>query len=553
MKKMIFTGLIGMFGILLAGCSVALEPAIIDGLVVDVTNELQLVANEFTRFGEVIDGELVVFEVADAALLGIDIPEIPDFDASFTVELVNADLYEGDGTFYFDSITFSSATLPVIEIDKSGVFTFAIRQDSTADAGWILADDDFEFDVVVSHDLEDDKLVATVESFDFEFLNVFTVDITDDLKNIQPTVISVQFVGDVFLHRGPIEAGRTGHNPETFNFNPFLTHIRPYLDADLRIANMETPVDVLGNNRDITTFPMFNAPFEILEALVYAGFDHVNTANNHSFDRHWAGLVATVENVERAGLTQTGMYTTPEERDVPTIMNINGVKVGFISYTDSVNGLESFVSPEQNQFGVRRFRSHVMDDVESMLADEVWLREQGAEVVIMSLHWGAEYVDEPTQMQRNIARALIDGGVDIIMGKHSHTPQPVEWHYREDGTRGFVMYSLGNFLADQTRLVPVDHRTQFGMLTTVEITRMPNGDINLTNADVLPTLTMRDFNGNVLRHRDDITVLPVIEGQLPEGFNDPLFRDWATRAYNHLNRIVGSDFITRRQGSELFE
>lgn len=361
----------------------------------------------------------------------------------------------------------------------------------------------------------------------------------------EPTTITVQFAGDVFLHRGPIEAARVVGGNDEFDFRPFLTHIRPFIDGDLAIANMETPVDVLGDNRDITTFPLFNAPFEILEALQYAGFHHLNTSNNHSFDRHFGGLVATVNNIERVGLGQTGMYIDAGARNVPTIFDVNGIKVGMISYTDSVNGLEFFVSDEQREFAVRRFRSHTLDDVPSMIESVNWLREHGAEVVIMSLHWGAEYVDHPTQMQELIARALIDGGADIIMGKHSHTPQPVAWHYREDGTRGFIMYSLGNFLADQTRLSPPDNRTQFGMLVTVEITRDNSGKIKLTHADVLPTLCMRDFNGDTLRHINDVTVLPVIQGELPEQFTSQLFRDWGVRAYNHLTRIVGEEFITR--------
>ena len=559
MKRFLLTALTGLAILILAGCNntdTTFEPVGITGFTVEVTTELKLVTHDFTSEGELIEGSLDFVELDYIEGLGIQIPERPELENRFVLELINAEFYHyqnEDLEFVFESQESTAGTFDAIEFIDAGTFTFAISQIADAESDWEIDASIIEIIVTVTEDVENERLVAAVESVEPRFVNTWTVDISDEMQERLPAVINIQFVGDVFLHRGPIEAARTNAGSETFDFRPFLTHISPFINGDLTIANMETPVDVLGDNRDITTFPLFNAPFEILEALYYAGFHHLNTANNHSFDRHWGGLVATVENIERAGLTQTGMYVEAAAREIPTIIDVNGIRVGMVSYADSVNGLENFVSAEQREFAVRRFRSHVMDDVPSMIESANWLREQGAEVVVMALHWGAEYVDNPTQMQRDIARALVEGGVDIIMGKHSHSPQPVEWHYRDDGTRGFIMYSLGNFLADQTRLNPPDNRTQFGILATVQVTRESNGEIRLTNADILPTLAMRDFNGNVLRHRDDVTVLPVIEGQLPEQFTNQLFRDWGSRAYDHLTRIVGEEFITRRHGAELFD
>ena len=358
----------------------------------------------------------------------------------------------------------------------------------------------------------------------------------------EPTEIRIQFAGDILLHRGPINAANVG--PNTYDFRPFLRDIQPFVDGDLSIVNMETPVDVLGGNRDITTFPLFNAPFEILEALDYAGFNHLIAANNHSFDRGFDGLVATVQNFERAGLAFTGMYVDQEAFHVPTILDVNGIYVGIIAYTDSVNGLESLVPTAMRPYAVRRFRSHVMDDVPRMAEDIANLRTAGAELVIVSLHWGAEYVDAPTQMQRQIARALVERGADVIMGNHAHVVQPVEWHDREDGSRGFIMYSLGNFLADQTRLNPPIARTQFGKLVSLQVTRAPDGQITL-EAEVLPTLCMRDTSGRTLGIRDGISVMPLIGGELPDTVTDEALRAWGRRAYEHVVRIVGEEFIVR--------
>ena len=361
----------------------------------------------------------------------------------------------------------------------------------------------------------------------------------------EPIEIRIQFAGDILLHRGPIDAARIGEN--TYDFRPFLRDIKPFLDGDLVICNMETPVDVLGGNRDITTFPLFNAPFEILEALQYAGFNHLFSANNHSFDRGFDGLIATVQNFERAGIAQTGMHIDEEAFNTPTILDVNGIQVGIIAYTDSVNGLESLVPEAMRPFAVRRFRSHTLDDLPSMAEDIANIRAAGAELVILSLHWGAEYVDAPTDMQRQIARGLSEVGADVIMGNHAHVIQPVEWHYREDGTRSLIVYSLGNFLADQTRLNPPIARTQFGMLVSLQVIKEPCGTIRLGACEVLPTLCMRDTTGNTLGIVDGISVMPIIGGELPEFVTNEELRAWGRRAYEHVTRIIGEEFIVRPQ------
>jgi len=368
----------------------------------------------------------------------------------------------------------------------------------------------------------------------------------------------IQFVGDILLHPtypGSVEIARTGDN--TFDFNPFLSYIAPYIDGDLSIANMETPVDVMGQNQDLTSFPLFNVPYEILEALQYAGFNHLISANNHSFDRGFEGLVATVNNFERAGIDHTGMYIDEVAFGNSTILDINGIQVGIIAYTDSVNGMEGIVPEAMRPFAVRRFRSYVLDDIPHMATDIANLRATGAELVIVALHWGAEYVDKPTEMQRLIARELSEVGADVIMGKHSHTVQPMEWHEREDGSQSLIMYSLGNFLADQTRLTSASvesqindswgghqfiGRTQFGKMVNLQVSRGTDGEITL-EADVLPTLTMRDFSGSTLGTVNGVTVLPLFGGEAPEFVTDEDLRNWGRAAYNHVVEIVGEDFI----------
>jgi len=377
----------------------------------------------------------------------------------------------------------------------------------------------------------------------------------DEEPNVGDTIdrATLQFVGDIFLHERPMEVARIGD--ATYDFRPWLTHIRPYVIGDLAIANMEVPVDARGNNQGLSGWPLFNSPFEILEAIKYAGFNHLISANNHSFDMGFEGLLNTVNSFNRAGISHTGMSVDLEDFNTPTLIDVNGIKVGIIAYADSVNGLEWMVPESERAFAVRRFRSHTLDDIPNMVNDMNDLREAGAELVIVALHWGAEYVDYPTNMQRLIAQQLSEAGADVIMGKHSHSPQPVEWHTREDGSRSLIMYSLGNFLADQTRLTgpsvqqqlndpqAFGGRTQFGMLVTLEVSRDEEGAVVLDTANVLPTLTMRDFSGDTLGQVDGVTVLPLFDGELPDFVEDSELRYWGQRAYDHVTRIVDREFI----------
>jgi len=377
---------------------------------------------------------------------------------------------------------------------------------------------------------------------------------SDELEST--TTIRLQFAGDIFLHQGPMAAARISER--TYDFRPFFTHIKPFIDADLAIANMEVPVDAFGDNLHLASFPLFNSPFEILDGLQYAGFNHLISANNHSFDKGFEGLLNTINSFERAGIAHTGMNANWDDFHTPTIIDVNGINVGILSYTDSVNGQEWSVPEASRAYAVRRFRSHTTEDVAQITQDMNELRTAGAELVIVALHWGAEYGDAPSDMQRMIASELVDAGADIIMGKHSHTVHPVRWHYRSDGSRGFIMYSLGNFLADQTRLTsPSVHaqiteawthhqfigRTQFGMLVSIEATRQADGQIELETAHILPTLCMRDFTGNTLGSADDVTILPLVNGEAPDFVIEEDIRLWGRTAYEHVANIVGSGFI----------
>ncbi|GHV16399.1 capsule biosynthesis protein [Clostridia bacterium] len=327
----------------------------------------------------------------------------------------------------------------------------------------------------------------------------------------------IQMAGDILLHGYLLNAAKVG---DSYDFVPYWADIKPYIDGDLSICNMEGPVDAFGGNEKISTYPRFNAPIEILDALKYAGFDALVTANNHAYDRAFDGLVKSRENLENAGFLVTGTNGTQEQYDEYLIVDLNGVKVGLIAYSELDNGLGGIIPEEKRKFAMRKFNIGTAD-VEKMAADMAECRKQGADMIILSLHWGVEYANKPGDAAVAMARALAENGADVVMGNHSHCVQPIEWTETTRGKR-LIIYSLGNFFVDQNALEPPIPRTQFGMLVTVSA-EINKGELSLA-AEYLPTFMRKYSEGGVRKY----SLMPAVEGD-----------DVTGAAYEHVTKIVG--------------
>ncbi len=352
-----------------------------------------------------------------------------------------------------------------------------------------------------------------------------------------PPEARIQMAGDVLLHIFPINAARTG--TDTYNFKPFFSDVKPYLTGDLVMCNMEGPIDVNGGNQGITTFPLFNAPNEIAEAVRDAGFNYVVAGNNHSYDKKLAGLIATQANLAKAGLEFTGIYSCQEEfENQDCLSNINGIPVAVLNYTQDDNGLSPWIPEDVRPYTLRRFTG-TMDSLPAMAEDIERVRAQGARFVILALHWGTEYQNKPSSAQTELAQALCDAGADMIWGAHPHVCQPVVWVDAKDGRRCLVAYSTGNFFADQTAMNPPNARTQYGMVLDIVI-RDTGDAIEWVDASCLPTLTARFQNDD---DRRDYRVFPIPEASdelsRPDIFPSDSLWSQAKKAYAHIDSLAG--------------
>ena len=174
-------------------------------------------------------------------------------------------------------------------------------------------------------------------------------------------------------------------------------------------------------------------PIEITDALADAGYDRCSTASNHAMDRGTRGIDTTLDALDRVGISHTGMARTPIEIE-PNVFEVNGIKVAHMSYTFSYNGLTAANG--------ETWRSALIDS-DRIVRDSHRARELGAQVVLVSMHWGNERETAPSSFQQKIADEITKSGeVNLIIGSHAHVLQPIK---KVNDT--WVIYGLGNFLS----------------------------------------------------------------------------------------------------------
>ncbi|WP_344221370.1 CapA family protein [Kribbella sancticallisti] len=260
--------------------------------------------------------------------------------------------------------------------------------------------------------------------------------------------------GDVLLHeRLWNTAKRDGDNGD-WNFAPLLQGVKPLVQsADLALCHLETPLGTPPSG-----YPLFQGPPQIVPALKKTGYDACSTASNHSFDKGAAGIDRTLKLLDKAGLKHTGTARTREEAATPTIVTVHGVKVALLSYTYGFNGMPY---PDGETWRAGKL------DVAKIKAMAQKARGNGAEIVVVSCHWGDEYSTKINPEQKQIAEQLLaDSNIDLVLGHHAHVVQPIQ---QLNGK--WVVYGLGNLVAAHRR---PESRKSEGLL--VKFTFRKDGD-----------------------------------------------------------------------------
>lgn len=240
-------------------------------------------------------------------------------------------------------------------------------------------------------------------------------------------------VGDIMLDRGV--RGRVMHAEKgggdwSYPFRDIAPLIQ---SADIAFANMESVISDRGT--DSGKKYSFRVPPAVVPAVANAGFDVLSIANNHTFDYGSQALCDTATLLEAGGITPVGAGCTVEKAEQSFESEIANTKVAFLGYTEFYKGATA--TPDRPGFAFFQTQ-HILDRTRE-------LHGGGTDVVIVSLHWGTEYKPRSNSVQQDLGRALIDGGVDIVLGHHPHVDQEIE-RYGD----GWIVYSLGNFVFDQS-------------------------------------------------------------------------------------------------------
>lgn len=351
----------------------------------------------------------------------------------------------------------------------------------------------------------------------------------------EPTVATLAVCGDAMSH---MPVTNDAWNGERYDYARIMAAAKPYVEtADYAVVNLET---TLSGGPPYSGYPAFNSPDDLAYDLKALGFDLCLTANNHSLDRGFSGLSRTLDVLDQAGLAHVGASRTQEEQEHGiAVADVGGISVAFLGYTYGTNGIPI---PKKHPYAINVFNTDYLTslskpDWNRLAADLEAARAMGTDLIAVMIHWGLEYKLTQNQYQEELADFLFENGADIILGGHSHVPQPMELHALPDGRQGFVCYSLGNFISSQTK-----PNTDTTAVLTLTLTRdNETGETQVTDYAYAPMYMLHRAEGTSPRFE-----LVDIHAALDSGETGETLR----QKLNHALETCHSVFGEERTGRE---
>lgn len=331
----------------------------------------------------------------------------------------------------------------------------------------------------------------------------------------EQTVVSFMGVGDNLIHDTVYKDAL--QEDGTYDFTDMYANFSEDLrNTDIKFINQET---VLGGvDLGLSGYPTFNSPTEIAKNLESVGFNLVNLASNHCLDRMEQGIANELAAFDETNIVHDGVYNTQEEFDTIPTFTKNGITFSFLAYTYGTNGIQPTYTYNVSYF----------DDAQ--IQSDVQRAKEISDVVIVSAHWGDENTFEPNDFQKHYAQLFADCGVDVVIGTHPHTIQPVEWIEGSEGNKMLCVYSLGNFIG--------------GMLTTdnaiggeIKFDFVKEGEnISIENVEWIPTII--HFEGdqaNIMEERSNYQAYKVSQ------YTDKLAKKHVLN--NYEGNVVSLEYI----------
>lgn len=278
-------------------------------------------------------------------------------------------------------------------------------------------------------------------------------------KNLEKKEITITCWGDYMNHITQIRQAKATN----YDFTDSFAAIKDIVGkSDLSIVNLETTI--AKDTSDMSGYPEFATHENVIKALKDTGFDVVSTANNHAYDRRLKGIDRTIEIIEKYGLKRTGTFKENESTN-PLIVDVKGIKVGFFSYSQMLNGYEKLMLNSGRDTAVN------LIDMDKIKKDVDYLKKNHADVIMCYMHWGEEYSDYPNFYQKNTFKKLSDMGVDLVIGSHPHTIQKSDV-IENNGKKSYCVYSLGNLVSDQRESYGQYYGVEIGVYSDIKIEKI---------------------------------------------------------------------------------
>lgn len=301
--------------------------------------------------------------------------------------------------------------------------------------------------------------------------------------------------GDILMHMPCVTPALQSDG--TYDFSTYFANFSAYVQAvDYAVANLETTL--AGTAYKYSGYPQFNCPDGIIPSLKSAGFDMMLTANNHTYDTLSTGFFRTQEIIAQYGMDHIG--TKPDvETDSYLIKNINGIRVGMVCYTYETNESPDKIDlnggtdlKEDEEPLINVFLKNDVEGFTADLAEKVSdMRADGAEAIVLYIHWGEEYQTKQNSQQKAMAQAACDLGVDVIVGGHPHVIQPLDLltSTTDSDHKTICLYSTGNAMSNQ-RLGNISYvktaHTEDGIFFSFTLVKYSDGTVRVEGVEVLP-------------------------------------------------------------------
>lgn len=287
------------------------------------------------------------------------------------------------------------------------------------------------------------------------FVPFFLNDVEYQEKNDPPKTYKQDFVvllfgGDIMLDRGVKSSVNKNFNGD---YSVLFEKLEILKKSDIVFANLEGPVSDLG--KDIRNLYSFRMNPSVIPALKGAGFSIVSVANNHVGDWGASAFIDTLVTLKKNEVFYTGGGINTSEAETPVIIEKYGIKIGYLGFSDVG---PNWMKVSENKAGLLLASNPRFDEIVQNASKQV-------DYLIVSFHFGDEYKTKHNLRQEYLAHKAIDAGAKIIIGHHPHVIEDTEIY-----KNGFIVYSLGNFIFDQS----FSQNTMQGMLLEIKLNRDGN-------------------------------------------------------------------------------